>query len=168
MAAPLKYNPQYHDDWAWSLAMKGADDEEIAKAFRISRRTVNRWKNSYPSFDEALQNGKEAADSKVEKSLYTRACGYETKEIEQIIETDEVTGAHSVKRQRIVTKQVPPDTMAIMYWLNNRSRRSGEWTQRQEVQLEASNGSETDVVIVLPSNKRQDHIDGTIEKAAED
>lgn len=31
MAAPLKYNQAYHDDWAWSLAIKGATDVEIAE-----------------------------------------------------------------------------------------------------------------------------------------
>lgn len=36
MAAPLKYNQAYHDDWAWSLAIKGATDVEIAEAFGIS------------------------------------------------------------------------------------------------------------------------------------
>ena len=44
MAAPLKYNQAYHDDWAWSLAIKGATDVEIAEAFGISVRTLNRWK----------------------------------------------------------------------------------------------------------------------------
>ena len=34
MAAQLKYNPEYHDDWAWSLAIKGATDKEIADAVK--------------------------------------------------------------------------------------------------------------------------------------
>ena len=34
-----KYNEKYHDDWAWSLAIKGATNEEIAEAFGISVRT---------------------------------------------------------------------------------------------------------------------------------
>ena len=47
MAPPSKYNKDYHDDWAWSLASKGATDEEIAKAMRISVRTFHRWKKEY-------------------------------------------------------------------------------------------------------------------------
>ena len=50
MAAPLKYNPAYHDDWAWSLAIKGATDAEIADAFGVSVRTLNRWKKDHDSF----------------------------------------------------------------------------------------------------------------------
>lgn len=36
MPALSKYNPEYHDDWAWSLAIKGATNDEIAEAFGIS------------------------------------------------------------------------------------------------------------------------------------
>lgn len=45
MPAQSKYNPQYHDDWAWSLAVKGATNEEIADAFHISLRTLQNWLN---------------------------------------------------------------------------------------------------------------------------
>lgn len=80
MAPPSKYNKDYHDDWAWSLASKGATDEEIAKAMRISVRTFHRWKKEYPSFLESLSNGKDMADAKVEKMLYKRALGYDVEE----------------------------------------------------------------------------------------
>lgn len=120
MAAPLKYDPKFHDDWAWSLAIKGATDAEIAKAFKVSRRTLDRWKNDHPSFEEALNAGKEIADAKVEKSLYQRAIGYETKDTENIVEVDPRTGESKPVRVKTVTKQIAPDTMAAMYWLNNR------------------------------------------------
>ena len=79
MAAPLKYNPAYHDDWAWSLAIKGATDAEIADAFGVSVRTLNRWKKDHDSFYEALISGKNQADAKVERKLYERAIGYRYK-----------------------------------------------------------------------------------------
>ena len=68
MPTPLKYNPAYHDDWAWSLAIKGATDQDIADAFHVSRRTIIRWRQTYPSFNTACQSGKEIADAK----QYTR------------------------------------------------------------------------------------------------
>lgn len=43
MAAKVKYNPDYHDNWAWSLAAMGATNEEIAKAMGVSKRTIIRW-----------------------------------------------------------------------------------------------------------------------------
>lgn len=134
MAAALQYNPKYHDAWAWSLAIKGATDKELAEAFKVSQRTINRWKKDHPSFLEALQRGKDAADAEVEKSLFKRAIGFEYEESEKIIEVNNDGGSRLAKI-RTVNKLVPPDTMAIMYWLNNRKRKSGEWAQRQEVEV---------------------------------
>lgn len=138
MPAVSAYNASYHDDWAWSLAVQGATDDEIAEAFGISVRTLHRWKKEHESFLTALTTGKDVADSKVEKSLYQRALGYEYKEVEQHIETDPSSGRHTITKQRVVTKQVPPDTMAIMYWLNNRTKNTGKWSQQQKVELSGS------------------------------
>ena len=119
MAAPLKYNPAYHDDWAWSLAIKGATDAEIADAFRVSVRTLNRWKKDHDSFYEALISGKNQADAKVERKLYERAIGYRYKEKETTMEVDQ-EGNRKPGKVRIVEKECPPDVLAQMYWLNNR------------------------------------------------
>lgn len=70
MPALSKYNPEYHDDWAWSLAIKGATNDEIAEAFGISTRTFIRWKQEHESLNDAVERGKNIADSKVEKALY--------------------------------------------------------------------------------------------------
>lgn len=162
---PFGYNPKYHVDWAWSMAVKGATDQEIADAFGISRMTLHRWKREFPELKEAMENAKATADARVEKSLYKRALGYEMVETEEIAEVDD-EGFRKVTAVKTKTKQVAPDTMAIMYWLNNRKR--GQWAQKQEVQVTASNDSDTDVVIVLPHNKRQEHIEGTVEIQAEE
>ena len=159
------YNSKYHDDWAWSLAIRGATNQEIADAFDISRRTLTRWLDSFQSLKDAVSEGKEIADAKVERSLYMRAIGMETTDDEKIVELDSSGNPKPIK-VKTNKKQLPPDTMAIMYWLNNRKR--GQWSQRQEVQLEASNDSDTDVVIVLPHNNRQEHIEGTVEINAEE
>ena len=133
MPAQLLYNPDYHDDWAWSLALKGATDQELAEAFGVSKRTIIRWKKDHPSFAEAYQKGKDIADAKVKKSLYQRAIGFEVTEKESIVDVDPKTGESKPVRVKTVTKKIIPDTMAIMYWLNNRSK--GEFAQRQELTL---------------------------------
>lgn len=133
MPAQLLYNPDYHDDWGWSLALKGATDQELAEAFGVSKRTILRWKNEHPSFAEAYQRGKDVADAKVKKALYQRAIGYEVIEKESTVDVDPKTGESKPVRVKTITKQIAPDTMAIMYWLNNRSK--GEFAQRQEVTL---------------------------------
>lgn len=136
MAQASAYNEKYHVDWAWSLALKGATDEEIAEAFHISVRTLHRWKKTHPELLTALEEGKDVADAKVKRSLYQRAVGYEAKEVTQIIEQDPATGTQRVSKTQVTTKRIVPDTMACMYWLNNRSK--GEFSQRQEVTLGGS------------------------------
>jgi len=136
MAQASAYNEKYHVDWAWSLALKGATDEEIAEAFHISVRTLHRWKKTHPELLTALEEGKDVADAKVKHSLYQRAVGYEAKEVTQIIEHDPATGTQRVSKTQVTTKHIVPDTMACMYWLNNRSK--GEFSQRQEVTLGGS------------------------------
>ena len=53
MPTPSKYNSEYHDDWAWSLAIKGATNDEIAEAFGISVRTFIRWMKKFDSLRNA-------------------------------------------------------------------------------------------------------------------
>ena len=153
MPSTSKYNPEYHDSWAWSLAIKGATDEEIADAFGISRRTFIRWKQAHESLAEMTMQGKEIADSRVEKALYQRAIGFEVTDTERIVDVDSDGNTKPV-RVRNTTKNYPPDTMAIMYWLNNRSKRTGEWAQRQEVNVGVDAESERTVHIYLPANGR--------------
>lgn len=149
MPTSSKYNPNYHNDWAWSLAIKGATNEEIAEAFGISTRTFIRWRKQYPELDKAVFDGKNVADAKVEKSLYQRAVGYTVTDKETIVDTDQDGNVKPV-RVKNITKHIPPDTMSCIYWLNNRQRKY--WSQKQEVSL--SNDNEEDVVIYVPANGR--------------
>ena len=150
MAAPTKFNPDIHMDWAWSLAIRGATDQDIADAFHVSERTINRWKyetdaSGKPITDEngekvlsefgkLLACAKEAADAKVEKCLFQRCTGFDHTEEERILEYNPDGSVKPVK-VRTVKKSVPPDVMAIMYWLNNRKRKTGEWSQKQDITL---------------------------------
>ena len=150
MPALSKYNPEYHDDWAWSLAIKGATDQEIADAFGISRRTLLRWRSEYPSLEDQITRGKDIADSKVEKSLFLRATGYQITDTERTIDMDK-DGNPKPVRVKTTTKTIIPDTMACMYWLNNRKR--SQWAQRQEVALSTDDDG-VDVHIYLPDDGR--------------
>lgn len=128
--ANIKYNPAYHDDWAWSLAIKGAIDTEIAEAFGVSVRTIHKWKKAHESFERALSAGKDSADAKVVHSLFERATGYSYTEEEKVVETDPKTGEIKPVKVRTIKKHVPPDVLAQMYWLNN--RRTNEFKRNPE------------------------------------
>jgi hypothetical protein len=139
---PYKYRPEFHDAWAFSLSIKGATDEEIAEAFGVNRKTINRWsyttndkgEDVLTSFGEALLHAKEQADAQVVKKLFERCMGYDVEEEQKTIDVNK-DGSSKIGQIRTVKKHIPPDTMAMMYWLNNRSRKTGEWSQRQEVSV---------------------------------
>ena len=96
-----------------TLATLGATDLEIAQAFEVSIRTIHRWKLEHPDFREALEMGKDAADRKVEDSLFKRATGYSYDSEKIVVIEGEVHRAE-------IIEHVPPDVKAGMWWLQNR------------------------------------------------
>lgn len=106
------------------LCLLGATDSQMAKIFGVAESTWSDWKNKHPEFQRALSEGKDEADAKVAASLYQRAIGYRHIDFKMFCHEGKVI------TKRIV-KHYPPDTMAAMYWLNNRQRLN--WAQRQEV-----------------------------------
>ena len=160
--AAYKYDPRYHDPWVFSLATKGATDGDIAAAMGISRRTVLRWsvrtdekgEEALTSFGEARRHGKQQADAMVERKLFDMCMGYDATEIEQVIDHGK-SGQVAIRETLKKTRHVPPNVMAIMYWLNNRSRKTGEWSQKQEMEHSFEGGA-PDVVFVFPDEGRRD------------
>lgn len=86
---------------ARELAARGASNVEIAETFRISPRTLSRWRLKYPDFDEALNAGEEALLKAVERSLYEMALGYSYEE-SRIITTK--AGVQRVREIKVVQK----------------------------------------------------------------
>lgn len=71
---------------ARELAKRGATDAEIAMAFNISDRTLNRWRAKHPEFDEALTLGQDQAIAVAERTLFQMATGFVYEE-ERIVST---------------------------------------------------------------------------------
>lgn len=153
MAAQPKYNALYHDDWAWSMAAMGATNEEIASAMGISKRTILRWVKDHESFGKALAEGKGVSDAKVIRSLYQRATGYNYTEEKKIVEYDKEGNVKPVKVEK-TTKHVPPDVAAQCFWLKNRQRQN--WQDRPQDYIQAGGDNDTEVMIYLPDNGRDD------------
>lgn len=119
---PSSYKPEYAEQ-ARKLCELGATDIEIADFFEISDRTVYRWQLKYPEFCQALKAGKDAADERVERSLYHKATGYSF-ESEKIFQ-------HQGEIIRAKTREhVPPDTTSMIFWLKN--RRPEQWRDKTE------------------------------------
>lgn len=105
------------------LASKGFTDVQMSKIIGVSEVSFNAWKKKNTDFLKSLKDGKDYADSKVEYSLYERACGYEHKEEKIFLHEGKIVRAYT-------TKKYPPDTAAAFIWLKNRQG----WKDKQDVE----------------------------------
>src|SRR5262245_13359872 len=96
----------------------GMTDNEVADILGISAATLYRWKLDHPAFARVFKLGKAAADDRVERSLYSRAIGYD-----YIAEKASMT-RHGQKTMRY-RQHIPPDTAAAVWYLKN--RRPDRW-----------------------------------------
>ena len=97
---------------------RGMTDFEIADMLGIGLATLYRWKLEYPGFSRVFKLGKAEADDRVERSLYSRAIGYD-----YIAEKPSMT-RHGQKTMQY-RAHIPPDTAAAVWYLKN--RRPDRW-----------------------------------------
>ncbi len=142
MARPSKYDPVITPVLARALAREGHTDEGIAERLDppVGVATLNRWKKEYPELHEALKQGKSVVDAQVEESLLRRALGFTTTETRLEAKSDELgrplRGGKVIK----ITREVPPDSTAAIFWLKN--RKPGKWREKQDVAIAVDDSSE--------------------------
>lgn len=111
------YKPEYDDrmeDYSF-LGMMAAD---VAVAFGVSPSTIQNWLRDHPSFAAARHRGSEGASTKVARSLYRRAIGYEL-EIKSSESSTSSNGASS--KDSVRTIHIPGDVGAQQFWLKARA-----------------------------------------------
>lgn len=130
-----------------ALASRGWTDVEMSDFFGVDESTWTRWKEKHPDFCTSLKDWKIEADSRVERSLYERATGYEHPE-------DKIFNNEGEPLIVPTTKHYPPDTTAAIFWLKN--RKPEQWRDKQPddegnkdgvkiiIQREGSNSNATD------------------------
>jgi len=106
-------------------ARNGLTDEQIAKNLGISKTTFYKYKKEHSELSELLKKGKEVIDIQVENALLKKALGY-TYDEETTKNSD---GNIEIK---IVSKHVPGDTTAQIFWLKN--RRPDKWRDKNVVE----------------------------------
>lgn len=137
---PTDYRPEFARIAA-AMCKMGATDCELAHEFGVSTFTIWNWRSKYEDFSNALKEGKDAFDDRIERSLAMKACGYSFHSEKLFCYEGNVTRAD-------VIEHVPPDVGAIKLWLIN--RRPDQW--RDKVQAEVS-GAITIEQLVLGSYK---------------
>ena len=107
-------------DQARAMCRLGATDEELAEHFEVCVRTIYRWRNTHEEFADAVVAGKDHADARVERALYSRAVGCSverTRVFKSAGDPDPVYATY--------THQLPPDANAALQWL--RVRQPKKW-----------------------------------------
>jgi hypothetical protein len=89
---------------------RGMTDIEIADMLGIGLATLYRWKLENPTFSRVFKLGKAEADDRVERSLYSRAVGYD------YLAEKPVMTRHGQKTMRY-RQHIPPDTAAAVWYL---------------------------------------------------
>jgi hypothetical protein len=120
---PVKYDKKFCNTVRRGCLL-GATDEELAEMLNIAVSTFYEWKNKYKEFSEAINEGKEKADSQVADALFKRAIGYSH------MDTKFATHEGMITDQKEFRKHYAPDPTACIFWLKNRQR--GKWKDKQE------------------------------------
>jgi hypothetical protein len=124
------YKPEFVEQ-ARNMCRLGATDEELAEHFEVCVRTIYRWRNTHEEFAEAVVVGKEHADARVERALYSRAVGCS-------VERTKVFKHAGDEKPVCVTYQhhYPPDPNAALQWLRVRQRK--KWIPGEEKEVDGS------------------------------
>lgn len=101
------------------LVLLGYTHKKLADFYNVNLNTIYEWKKAHPDFAEALNVDRDEYDSKVTRSLYELATGFEY--VENKTESD----SNEFSRKTTVSKKMPPNTAAIKMWLYN--RRASQW-----------------------------------------
>lgn len=112
-------------------ARDGLTNIQIAANMGIAERTITEWIARFPAIDAALKKGKEPVDTQVENALLRRALGYDYEET--ITEVEDMGGGKTRKHVRKITKHVPGDTTAQIFWLKNRKPK--QWRDRVDASV---------------------------------
>lgn len=149
---------------AW--ARDGLSMEQIAHKMGISKKTLYSYMDSSLHILHSLRKGKEESDSEVENTLFKKCNGFIQEVIKPIkikkAEYDPETGKKICEYDEIVYVNdqiyVPPDTVAIKYYLSN--RKPDKWKDKIEQNIEQKVDAEIEhsggVVLLAPRLEEDD------------
>lgn len=116
------------------LCRMGATEEEICKKLGVSVDAFIEYKRKFPELIESLKRGKSDADDAVEAALFKRAIGYTTEEVKTNTYVDNNNNQKQFRTS--ITREIPPDTTAAIFWLKN--RRPEKWRDRHELGIDGN------------------------------
>ena len=123
-------------------ARDGLSDEQLADKMGVCPSTFYAWKNRYPEISEALREGKEVADRKVENALYN-SCFDRTIKVMKAFKVKEVyydgNGKRCEKEHIELAEEtypIPANEKAQEFWLAN--RKPEQWSKKEKLEVSGS------------------------------
>lgn len=120
-----------------SWVRDGISEENISKKLNIAYSTFRVYKNRESALSAALKKGKEIYDNEVVEALHKNTLGGVVKVKKAVKLKEKIFEKGKLVKETEVIKMVEeeiyvkPDTLAQIYWLNN--RRPEEWKNKPEV-----------------------------------
>lgn len=127
---------------------------QIAQRMGVGDRVLRRWREEYPPIAEALSVGKELLDYRVENALLKAALGYTTKEIKVTLGKKVVSGEAFQVLKETTTKEVGPNAVACLAWLNNRKHE--QWKRNRDNVVDANSEDSNVTVTIIRGGKKSD------------
>lgn len=152
------YEYWLHDDGLTLLSCwrrDGLTYQQIAERMGVSDRILRRWREEHNEIEEALSVGKELLDYRVENALLKAALGYTTKEIKVTLGKKIVSGETFTVLKETTTKEVGPNAVACLAWLNNRKHEQWKRNRDKVVELDEEDSNVT-VTIIREGKKKED------------
>jgi len=124
-------------------ARDGLSDEQLAEKMGVCPSTFYAWKNKYPEISEALREGKEVADRRVENALYN-SCFDRKITIRRPFKVKEVyyDNGKRCERERVMYGEedvaIPANEKAIEFWLAN--RKPEKWSRKEKLEVSGDKG----------------------------
>lgn len=133
----VKQDPQHRAELiaeAYSMAMAGCTDYEIAQSFGVTPSTLWRWRQEDKRLDEVLTIGTDIANQRVTASLYHKAMGYSFNAVKIMNVDGEIVKVPYVEH-------IPPDNTAMVFWLKNKAG----WRDQIDVEDVTPPSANTDI-----------------------
>lgn len=135
-------------------ARDGLTKQEIAERMGINRKTLWEWSKLDERFEQAMSEGREVIDYKVENALLTLALGGIKKIIKTVISGNQDKDGNRQTRIEKTEEDILPNVTAVMCWLNN--KKPEQWRRNRDNMLELNDEDANVTVNIIRHEKGSD------------